>query len=361
MIIKNLRHSKLKMSTFKINRNKFYLLYLFYFFLLTGCADQRTVEPSFYHWKSNWAVGAEEQTVLSKLAVKKLYVRFFDVAWDGAIKDAKPVASLSTTQKLPKAYSIIPTIYITNATMLNTKPTQLGMLVNRIQEKLQNMLKALDNPTVSEIQFDCDWSLKSKSNYFEFLKRFQAKIGKDISLSATIRLHQIKFYEKTGVPPVAKGMLMFYNMGDIQNINTPNSILDLSIAQQYLYNFDTYPLTLDVALPLFSWGVLFRRGKTIKLLNNLNAAEITDTSKYIKLSDTRFQVKANHYLKGQYLYKKDEIRIENVPYPTLIGAAEMLQSHLKNPTLTVAFYHLDAAALSSFSVVELMEVCEALE
>ncbi len=340
---------------------KYYLLYLLYFCLLASCAEKRSVEPSFYHWKSNWSVEERAKTVLSELQVKKLYVRFFDVAWDGSIQDSKPVAALSTSSPLSENYHIIPTVYITNATMLKTKPTQLSVLVNRIHQKIQNMLSDLGNPTVSEIQFDCDWSLKSKSNYFEFLRRFQDKIGQDIQLSATIRLHQIKFYEKTSVPPVAKGMLMFYNMGDVQNINTPNSILDLSIAQEYLYNFDTYPLTLDVALPLFSWGVLFRRGKTIKLLNNLNTSELIDTSKYFRLSDTRFHVNQNHYLKGQFLYKKDEIRIENIPYQTLIGAAEMLHPHLKNPNLTVTFYHVDDSALSNFSIVELMDVCEALE
>ncbi len=75
-------------------------------------------------------------------------------------------------------------------------------------------------------------------------------------LSATIRLHQVKYFETTGVPPVKSGMLMFYNTGDLENPSEENSILNIETAELYLSGLEDYPMQLDIVLPLFSWAVV---------------------------------------------------------------------------------------------------------
>ncbi len=47
-----------------------------------------------------------------------------------------------------------------------------------------------------------------------------------LPLSSTIRLHQIKYRERTGVPPVERGMLMFYNMGQFSADPEARAIFD---------------------------------------------------------------------------------------------------------------------------------------
>jgi len=183
----------------------------------------------------------------------------------------------------------------------------------------------------------------------------QAK--KDIQLSATIRLHQVKYAEITGVPPVDKGMLMVYNMGEVTQLDTKNSILDLELAKQYLYNFKNYPVPMDVALPLFSWAVLFREGEMIKLLTNSEAEIQRDSSRFKKVDATHFQVKKSTYLDGYYLYKGDQLRLEAVKHQDLKTCGKLLKAHLNNQQLTVSFYHLDSTILNTFSYDFLEEVC----
>jgi len=54
------------------------------------------------------------------------------------------------------------------------------------------------------------------------------------------------------VPPVDKGLLMFYNMGKISpDLNARNSIYNRADAEAYLESLPNYRLSLDVALPVF--------------------------------------------------------------------------------------------------------------
>ncbi len=113
-------------------------------------------------------------------------------------------------------------------------------------------------------------------------------LPKNIAVSATLRLHQIKYHQKTGVPPVRKGILMFYNMGSPTRMDVQNSMLDLDIAKQYIGNLESYPLPLDVALPLFSWGVLFHHQHFIMLVNNLREQDLLDHKDFERVKENIF-------------------------------------------------------------------------
>jgi hypothetical protein len=222
---------------------------------------------------------------------------------------------------------------------------------------------------VREIQIDCDWSGTTKEKYFRLLRFLKKEIQKEkIQLSATIRLHQIKYFKKTGVPPVDRGMLMFYNVDDVKDYKTKNSILDLEVAKQYFFNFENYPLELDVALPIFSWGVLYRSGGMIKLINNLRAEDMADDSFFLPIrqaglqtDETHFEVIKSTYLQGKYLYEGDNIRLETVPLETLEMSAELLKSKIKNPNVTISFYHLDTTTIKHYPYGNLERVIDAFE
>lgn len=338
------------------------ILIVWVFTLNTSCQKERTVQPAFYHWQTNLELSQTEQAYLDSLNVKKIYAKFFDIEWDAAREMPVPLAEIKIGEK--ESFEIVPCVFITNRTFQNLSDDKIDWLAERVDEKLRELWQQLPGQTLREVQFDCDWTASTRDRFFQFLKNFKAK-NTDNQLSATIRLHQLRDHEQTGIPPVDKGMLMFYNTGDLESWQEENSILNLQIAQQYLApvtrprtSVADYKLPLDVALPIFAWGVLFRDGRMIRLINNLRPEQLTDTTRFQKLSDNRFEVTKSTYLDGYYLYKDDHIRTEAIDTALLLQATDILKNKLKNDNLTVAFYHLDATTIKYFPYEVLESVCE---
>jgi hypothetical protein len=118
---------------------------------------------------------------------------------------------------------------------------------------------------VKEIQIDCDWTINTRDNFFNFLKKIVNRARKhNIAVSATIRLHQLS----QPVPPVERGTLMVYNTGDITKLNSRNPILDMRDVKPYLKNLRSYNLSMNVAYPVFAWKVVFRNGKYVGIIHS---------------------------------------------------------------------------------------------
>ncbi len=334
------------------------IIITFLFLFLTSCTtNKKEITPAFYHWQTNFSLTQSEKDYLQSFSVKKLYVKFFDVDWNSRAQEPLPVAEVILDTVDLKDIEIIPTIFITNRSLKNYPLEKMEELGGNILEKIFSIKK-----DVREIQIDCDWSESTEKKYFRLLRFFKKEIQTEkIQLSATIRLHQIKYFEKTGVPPVDRGMLMFYNVDDVKDYNTKNSILDLEVAKQYFFNFENYPLELDVALPIFSWGVLYRGGGMVKLINNLRAKDMTDESFFLPTDETHFEVVKSTYLQGKYLYEGDIIRLETVPLETLKMSAELLKSKIENPNVTISFYHLDTTTIKHYPYEKLEAIIGAFE
>jgi hypothetical protein len=322
-----------------------------------SCQKEKHIESAFYHWQTELNLTTSEANYLDSLKVSKLYVKFFDVDWDESRGMAVPVASVEIG-KLGN-WEIIPCVFITNRTFQNIPADKIEWLSVRIWKKLLELKPA--NINFQEIQFDCDWTAGTRERYFQFLQVFRKKISDaPTPLSATIRLHQLRDFRETGIPPVDRGMLMLYNTGEVENWAEENSILNLEIAQNYLKNTaqtknrfaplpsTLYPLPLDIALPIFSWGVLFRHGSMIRLLHNLRAEDLQDTTRFLKMSPSRFQVSKSTYLDGYYLYEEDQIRTETIDEQLLTRAADLAADHLNKRDRTVAFYYLDTTTIKHF-------------
>ena len=333
-------------------------------FFLIQCAKQppKTILPAFYYWKTSFpsaGLSNYEKNVLNKINNQKIYIKIFDVDWDEATHFPKPVGELmgykSDDSLMQK---VIPTIFITNRTFLQTPRTQLDTLATLILQQIELKIAQTD---FKEIQFDCDWNESSKTNYFEFLKIIHSKVNKNIQLSATIRLHQIKFYEKTGVPPVDKGMLMCYNVSDLDSPQSVNSVSEPAALKSYLKNARVYPLSLDIALPIFAWGVVLRNAQAVKLIHPLRSddADLNNNTVFAKKTNHNFEILQNTYFKGHYLYKDDVIRIEEVPLQTLHETTKLLKPLLeknRQDTLTVAFFHLDSTNLKAYRYEDLQNI-----
>ena len=315
----------------------------------------QSVESSFYYWKQSLELSDTALSYMNHLEVQKIYIKYFDVAWNDIANEPKPVAMINLKKtSLPKEMAVVPTVFITNQTLSKSNDAQVKTLAANISKHIQRINEQNGIKHFSEIQLDCDWTLSTKDKFFKLLDVIRTQLP-NIELSATIRLHQVKFFKKTGIPPVDRGMLMFYNMGDLANSETENSILDLKTAEQYLVNFDKYELPLDIALPLFRWGVLKRRGRVIKLMNNLDFKDLT-SEKYKSISPTEFEILENHYLNTLYLYKGDIIRIESVSIAELHQTAKLLNKQIANKDRTITFYHLDDKVLQHYPKEDLLEI-----
>ncbi|MCG3654330.1 hypothetical protein [Aliarcobacter butzleri] len=272
--------------------------------------QKKDIQISFYSWENSF----EEQNIN-----EKLYIKVLDINFSTKLELLK-----TNIKETPKNF--IPVIYITNETMKNVDYSLLSKAI----------LETLKNYKFDEIQIDCDWSLSTRSNYFNLLEDLKEKLHKKIS--ATIRLHQIKYYTKTGIPPVDYGVLMYYNMSNIGDFNTKNSILDNEIAKKYHYNFDTYPLKLKLALPLYSQAIQFREEKAISLFEGVEEKDFNND--FEKLENNRYKVLNSHYFKGRYIYKDDIFRLENSNEQDIKIALKDFLDLSKNRYDEVIFYTL---------------------
>lgn len=342
------------MKLIHFTKNSILLLLLLGFL---NCNDKSNtlVVPAFYHWKTNLDFDRQTTDYLQQLTVKQLYVKFFDVDWNQG--KAIPLAEVQFYTPIAKNIHVVPTIFITNRTFKHVySDKDLSLLAENIVKKIKTVAQ-INSVAIQEIQFDCDWSESTRTNYFSFLKKVK-KLFPTVILSATIRLHQVKYFKKTGIPPVSKGSLMFYNMGDLEDIEESNSILNLEKAKKYISSLSNYPLHLDLALPLFSWGVVFREDKFIRLINGLDNSAFTDTTRFEKIATNIFKIKKSTYLQGYYLYKGDSVRTETIRQADLIETANLLKNFFTDDTTRVIFYHLDTKIINNHSYENIKEILD---
>src|SRR5690606_17605822 len=292
---------------------------------------------SFYYWRTFFQLTETEKEYLTALEVNKLYVRYFDVA----LKEENPIPVTSIVfNESVSDFEIVPVVYIKNEVFLQN--TDIQDLAQKIFNYL-GQINEKNNIAINEIQFDCDWSLKSKQNYFQFIEEFK-KLHPN--LSATIRLHQVKYPEKTGIPDVSKGVLMYYNMGVI-SAGENNSIYERTIAQRYIKSLRNYSLPLDIALPVFSWGVQIRENNVVNLIGGMRLKDVQNHP-FEKKSKHQFRVVEDFIYKGRYLAKNDIIKIEEPSAEQLKEMIVDLKKNVKNKPKEIIFYDLNEKNLTEY-------------
>lgn len=312
------------------------------FFLLISCSENNKPIISFYYWKTIFKLSEAEKEILLENNVRKIYIRYFDI--DLHPKDTNPIPLTPIRfQEMMNGFDVVPVVYIKNKVMLkpNLDLEDLAKktigLINEINSKNKIFSK--------EIQIDCDWTLKSKDNYLKFIEVFK-KLSKK-KLSATIRLHQIKYFRKTKIPNVDSGVLMYYNMGTI-TADSSNSVYDKKVADRYLKSLKKYPLHLDFALPIYSWAVHIRNQKVVGLRSKLNFSELKNDTNYVQTSSVFFKVKHANYKNGIFYEENDKLKIEAISSEDLIEMAKDLSDNSPQKPNEIIFYDLDEFNIKNY-------------
>lgn len=325
-------------------------------FLISSCSfsKNRTVTRSFYYWKSEFLLTKHETATMKTLKINRIYLKFFDVAWEGAPAPAAPIRFGSP---VPAFVSLVPAVFITNETLANLPADQVKDLAGKITGKIDRIIRTNHLRPIAEIQIDSDWTLQTRDKYFALLREIKSRLPSPIRLSATIRLHQIKYRNLTGVPPVDRGMLMFYNLAPVNRVATKNSIIDLNIGKTYTATLGSYPLPLDVALPIFSWGVIFQDDHFIGLANQFRRRELINDPAFKMVDRQYFQVKKDVFRHQTQLYQGDSLRVEESDSAVLKECAAYLGNKIsgKGP-VSVALFHFDRMNLRGFSHAQITSV-----
>lgn len=328
-------------------RYLYFLLLGFYLFLLTTCDKPVHHDIQFYHWKANAAIGEVEQAYFKQLNCRKLYIRFFDVDKQGG--DIVPLAKLRLFDPEVLNAVYIPVIFITNRTFSGISDEQLSLLVENILASSAEISAINRLPEAPEIQIDCDWTESTKQTYFHFLEKLKQASGKRIS--CTLRLHQIKFSEKTGVPPVDKGYLMCYATSEPTGDPGQNSILDMKLLKDYTSSIRTYPLDFDIALPVYSWAVVKNHLGKIKLINNVSESDL-DSAVFRRIDEDLYELQRDYFFRSFYLNKGFTLKVEGIS-PALLQEAKLyLEQKIRRP-YDIVYYHLDAPFLTSYKISDL--------
>lgn len=309
---------------------------------MLSCTKSEKPVISFYYWKTMFKFSKTEKEALIENNVQKLYVRYFDIGLHPESNLPIPISPIRFEEN-PKAYTIVPVVFIQNKVML-----QPNLDVNELAQKTFGFIEQINSKNkieCQEIQIDCDWSLKSKANYLKFIEVFK-KLSKK-KLSATIRLHQVKYFKKTKIPNVDSGVLMYYNMGSIAP-DSLNSIYDQNVAAKYLKSLKRYPLHLDFAFPIYSWSVHIRNNKVIGLRSKMNSKALDKDSNFEKVSPIFFRVKQSNYKNGVFYQEDDLLKIEEIKPEDLKEMAEDLQDNIVEEPNEIIFYDLDEFNLNNY-------------
>lgn len=354
----------------------------------SGCVNKQEVIRSFCYWKTSSYFDKEDDSICKNINVKHMYVRFFDVDWNPYTKEPLPVATIRQLDFSESNPEITPSVFITNDVVLKSTRKQLDTLARRIQKRINEIgagyinrkaeanaykifyadydnqkgssrkklnldsIKSIEltklKSDFSEILIDCDWTEKSKENYFYLLEQIKKEL-KNCQLSATIRLWQYKYFEKAGVPPVDRGLLMCYNLSSPNDYKTKNSIGTSDELEKYITHSD-YELDLDIALPLYSWSVVFRGNQFKGIISDYDGF-IKDNARFKKIEANKYVLQDDVLIGDTYLRNGDEIRIEKISDEEINKMISIIKNRIPVDNKTkVTFFSFDKKYIHDYGI-----------
>ncbi|RYD96651.1 MAG: hypothetical protein EOP54_13205 [Sphingobacteriales bacterium] len=323
--------------------------------LLTACNNRpdRFVGRGFYYWKTNVNLSDYENRYMDSLKTDRFYLRFFDVDVEG--KKVLPKAIINLGKGLPEK-PVVPVVFITPAGLNAMSWKELAFYARNMAALIEGKAKEA-GIVPSEIQIDCDWTQTNKELYFELLNKLrQQAYFKGKILSVTIRLHQVKYLAAAGIPPADKGLLMVYNIDNLRNVKVENSILNTQSAKSYLETVGSYPLPLDIALPIFQWTLLFEAEQLKGILRDVNGADLQNDPQIEKSGTYTYKVEATHLLKGYTLKKGQVLRLEESHIGRIKEISKYLAQRIKGDSLNLLLYHCDSLNFKNYKTNELEKV-----
>lgn len=341
----------------------FCILCVFSCGITTSQTRKNPPERSFYYWRTTYEVSEDELKLADSMGVKHMYLRYFDLDWEVLNNRVTQVSRVRTRygkQKCLSAFKITPVVYLTNKVFEKLDGTEIDSLAKLSFLSIEEVSKDLAESyawaemsgemtrdfeekkwqsRLTEIQFDCDWTEGTKDKYFKFLSLMKEKYPK-LTISTTVRLWQYKYRQKAGIPPADRGMLMCYNVANPKDYSVSNSIADHEeIGKYFTGNNEAYPLPLDVALPLFSWGVLFRYGKYVGLMGNLdNDYFIEDCGDILAKENEGYRFTRDTVVGRMYIREGDLLKIHRASQEDLSNIVDQVRQEFGDSLYQVAFF-----------------------
>ncbi|KFF21313.1 hypothetical protein [Chryseobacterium sp. JM1] len=317
------------------------LKFLFILLLAVSCGGKKNHPYTFYYWKTQLKLDQQEKKALDKASVPYVYTRFFDI--DKISGQFQPVAVITKDKSFQTDKQIVPTVFITNQSMYRISAEEIRFLAKNINDLVQKKSKEYGFKINNEIQIDCDWTAGTRNDYFKFLKELKKVSGKEIT--CTLRLHQVKDKNQTGVPPVEKVYLMCYSTSSPLENSNKNSILDVTILKSYLSKLEDYPVKkIEVALPIYSWGIVTNHLEKHKLINALSRKDLENPG-FKKISDHEVEIMKDGFYFGSFLSKGFRIKVEEISDEQLEDVTRFLEK--KIPDFNVIYYQLDSKFVSN--------------
>lgn len=314
----------------------------------------KNVERAFYYWKSDNSLNLETENKLNSNNINKVYVKFFEVDYSEAMGNF-PYDKMKDYGNLFEANDallIVPAVFVKNEIFKFNSEKDLDKLADNIVFLINKRFgeRFKRNNTFNEIQIDCDWTLSTKEKYFYLLKKIKEISRKQ--LSCTLRLYPYKYKEKMGIPPVDKAMLMCYNLVKPLTNSSKNSILDITELKSYLNEKRSYPIHLDVALPVFSWAQLYQNNQFQKLVAT-SKVELKSFAKNVK--PMWYEVTKDTSMGWRNYYRiADQIKYEDVSAKTIQEAIAIIQKNVAlDATTTIALFDLDDYTFMNYSDEEI--------
>ncbi len=319
--------------------------------ILASCTHHtvENTERAFYYWKNNYNLSEKEEAICDSLQVTKLYFKFFEVNFNEE-QGNFPVAKTTWWGRFSENKQIkelVPTVYLRNVVFLKSSKQDLDILADNVNFLINKLSRErfAEGTLIKEFQMDCDWTPKTKDNYFYFLEKLKTISGKQIS--CTLRLYPYKYPDKMGVPPVNKVTLMCYNLLNPLENPDKNSILDFGELKKYLNVREKYPKHLDIALPVYSWAQIYHDERFSGLLyhNTAQLKSVLRQEKQLWYSVTRDTV-----INDTYLRVGDQIKFEETDAEKIKGVIKLLKKNIDlDNTITVTLFHLDEEQLNNYS------------
>ena len=316
--------------------------------LFSACTPKRSHGVDLYYWKSKFAIEETEKEFFSRLDSKRLFLRLFDVDYENG--EAVPIGQIQSfaKERLPREdVEVIPVVFITNRTFQHyVDDESIERLVANVCSGIDHFMQDVE---YAEIQIDCDWTQSTREAYFRFLKALAGHSHRHIS--CTLRLHQIRDRRDTGVPPVDRGSLMCYATSSPLEGMSRNSILDMDLLKSYTKNINDYPLSFDVILPIYSWGIVTNHLGNVKLLNGLTESDL-QTPMFEKIDENKYLVKEDGFVQGLYVNSGFTIKIETISNELLAEAKLYLENKIERDFAWV-YFHLSEGFLTRYTIEEL--------
>lgn len=295
---------------------------------------------------------SEYEKALESASTEKIYMHYFDIEQlEPDLPGMKGIFPNNVVKDIDTSFrdfEIVPTIYITNQVM-----KVHGLELKDLADKIVLLIEQISDRYLKKkhitIQVDCDWTKSTRNTYFKLLKYLK----KSFQVDVTIRLHQIKYKERTGIPPVKHGTLMLYNVGDLKDKHQ-NSILKADIVKQYISESTEYPLPLHLGLPLFNQTVAFNNKEDIKIIKDADPETLTSDRHFKKVDDHLYKVIHDTLYKGIYLDKGFFLKTEQSLHNEIVSSYKVIESSALNIN-EIIFYHLDENSLRNINFKALIE------